>query len=135
METTNKSPEKRNKTFVIILSLVLIALLSEHYIFTTSKVEVEINPPVLKASENSELTITVVPKNYAGFRTPFRKVEIRFQIEEGNNLINIVKEDTNGTFIIKSKGAEGEVTIGIYNISNGILLKKIAVKILPRDVT
>jgi hypothetical protein len=135
LETTSKGPEKRSKTLAIILSIVLIALLSEHYILTTSKFEVEINPPILKASENSELSVTVLPMNNAGFRTPFRKIEIRFQIEEGNSLISIIKEDKNGTLIIKSKGIEGEAVIGIYNLSNGLLLKKISVKILPRDVT
>ncbi|MCC7158877.1 MAG: hypothetical protein IT281_05005 [Ignavibacteria bacterium] len=116
------------------MAVVLIGLLAERLIFTSADVKIEIEPPVLRASTNSELKIEVYRTNTLGFKTPFSNVELRFQIEEGSNLIEMTNETAAGSVKIRSKGLEGEAVIGIYSLKSGIQLKKVFVKILPRDV-
>ncbi|MBZ0203643.1 MAG: hypothetical protein K8I03_11565 [Ignavibacteria bacterium] len=122
------------RKLIIILAVILIGLLAERLIFTSADVKIEIEPPVLRASTNSELKIEVYRTNTLGFKTPFSNVELRFQIEEGSNLIEMTNETAAGSVKIRSKGLEGEAVIGIYSLKSGIQLKKVFVKILPRDV-
>lgn len=102
--------------------------------FTSAGVKIELKPEVLKASVNSELTINVFPINTLGFKTPFGETNARFEIEQGANLIEI-REISPGVAQIRSKGIEGEATVGIYSLKSGILVQKLLIKILPRDVT
>jgi hypothetical protein len=93
------------------------------------------NPPVLKASPLSSMTITVVPINSLGFRTPFSRVEARFEIEEGSSLIEIERFLENNKVNIRSKGIEGEAVLGIYSLKSGVLLRKLFIKIVPGNYT
>jgi hypothetical protein len=109
-------------------------LVADRLVFTTSDTKVEVNPPVLRAAPNSELNITVFKSNIFGFKVPFSKIEVRFAIEEGANLISLANEDTRGSVIVRSKGFEGEAAVGIYFIRSGFQIKKLLIKILPRDL-
>ena len=119
------------KTLTIILAVILFGLLAERFIFHTVKIDVEMDPPVLKASTFSQMTITIVSVNSLGFKTPFSRSEARFEIEEGANLIEMEKFIENNKVVIHSKGVEGEAIIGIYSLKSGILLRKLLIKILP----
>jgi hypothetical protein len=89
---------------------------------------------VLKASTSSELEIMVYRKNTAGFKVPFTKAEVRFEVEDGANLIEIIKESPDGFAKIRSKGIEGEAIIGIYSLRSGMQVSRILIKVMPRDV-
>ncbi len=90
-------------------------------------------PPVLRASETSALTVSVFPVNLLGFRTPFGETNARFEIEQGTNLVQM--EDVSpGVVKIRSRGMEGEATLGIYALKSGALLQKLLIKILPKDM-
>jgi hypothetical protein len=123
------------KKLTIILALILIGLLSERFLFHTVKINVEMDPSVLKASTSSRMTITIVSLNSLGFKTPFSKTEARFEIEEGTNLIEMEKFMENDKVIVHSKGLEGEAVIGIYSLKSGILLRKLLIKIVPGNFT
>ena len=94
----------------------------------------ELNPGYLYASQYSELIINVFPVNTLGFHTPFSKAEVRFDIVDGSNLIELANTEENHTAKIKSKGKEGEAVIGVYSLKSGLELYKILIKILPKDV-
>jgi hypothetical protein len=96
-------------------------------------VKIDLNPAVLHASVTSELIVSVFPINSFGFKTPFGETNARFDIEQGANLVQM--EDVSpGVVKIRSKGIEGEATLGIYALKSGILLQKILIKILPKDL-
>ena len=103
--------------------------------FHTVRINVEMDPPVLKASPFSEMKILLTPLNSMGFRTPFAKINARYEIEEGVNLIEIRNFQEKDKVIIKSKGLEGEAVLGIYSLSTGILLRKLFIKIVPGNFT
>lgn len=121
------------KKLALILAFVLFALLADRLVFTSNDVKIQIKPEVLKASTNSEMQITVYRANLLGFKVPFSSIEARFEIEEGGNLIELASESTEGTVKIRSKGIEGEATVGIYTLKSGLQIKKVLIKILPID--
>ena len=92
------------------------------------------DPPILKASPFSEMTITISNVNSLGFKTPFSKVQARFEIEEGSKLVELENFVDNNKVKIKSKGFEGEVVLGIYSMKSGILLRKLSIKIVPGNL-
>jgi hypothetical protein len=122
------------KNLTIVLAVILLALIADRVIFTSTDIKIEMHPEVLKASHNSELSLQVYRTNILGFKTPFSSVQVKFLIEEGPNLIELIDTDDNGTVTVRSKGIEGEAVIGIYSEKSGLQLKKILIKILPRDV-
>lgn len=108
-------------------------MLAERFVFTSTSAKIDTNPPVLHASPSSELTINVYMINALGFKTPFSDANVRFEIEEGPNLVEIAREDPSKA-TIRSKGIEGEAIIGIYSLKSGALLQKILIKILAKDL-
>jgi hypothetical protein len=122
------------KKLIIILAVVLLGLLADRFIFTSSDVKISLKPEILRASRNSEMQIRVFRSNLLNFKVPFSSVEVRFVIEEGGNLIELSGESSEGTVNIRSKGIEGEASVGIYSLKSGLQIKKILIKILPRDV-
>jgi len=94
------------------------------------KVNVDIEPPYLKASTVSSLTMKVYPLNTLGFRNIFGRSDVRFEIEEGGNLIEL-QNATAEAVTVKSRGIEGEAIVGIYSLRSGVLISKVLIKILP----
>jgi hypothetical protein len=121
------------KKLVIVLAVILLALVAERFVFTTSTISVDITPPVLRASIHSELQIDVYRENMLGFRVPFSNAEVLFAIEEGSGIIELIGDSSGGTVKVRSKGVEGEASVGIYSVKSGLKLKKVLIKILPAD--
>lgn len=122
------------KKLTIILAVVLLLLASERVIFTSNDLKFEVKPEVLRANPNSELEIEVYRINMLGFKVPFSSVEVRFQVEEGSNLVEFHDESADGKVKVRSKGIEGEAIVGIYSLRSGAIIKNILIKILPRDM-
>jgi len=122
------------KKLTIILAVILIALAADRLVFTSSDVRIDIAPEVLRASVNSEVLISVKRVNILGFEVPFSKVDAAFVIEDGANLVEFAGEPGSSSVIVRSKGKEGEATIGIYSVKSGMQIRKVLLKILPRDV-
>ena len=110
-------------------------MVAERVIFTTSKVNVAQNPEVLRASLSSQMQVEVYPANMLGFKTPFHDVQVRFEIEEGKNLIELLNETPDGKVTVRSKGIEGEAVLGIYSLKSGAQISKILIKIIRPDLT
>ncbi len=79
------------------------------------------------------MIIEVIPINLIGIRTPLSKASSAFVIEEGTNLIEIIRQD-NSYAVIKSKGKEGEAVIGIYSVSSGVFIGRVLITILPGEM-
>jgi hypothetical protein len=122
------------KRVLILLAVVLLCLLADRFVFMSSAVKVDMSPPVLHASSVSELKISVFPVNLLGFKTPFGESQVRFEIEQGANLIE-VSEISTGLALVRSKGLEGEATVSIYGLKSGVLVQRLLIKILPKDLT
>ena len=122
------------KKLTIILAVILTALAADRVIFTSSDVKIDVTPEVLRASVNSEVLISVKRVNILGFEVPFSKVDAAFVIEDGANLVEFVGEPGNSSVKVRSKGLEGEAAIGIYSVRSGMQIRKVLLKILPRDV-
>ncbi len=69
------------------------------------------------------------------FKTPFRNIEVRFEVEEGKNLVELFDESPEGKVKVRSKGIEGEAVIGVYSLKSGAQINRILIKIMPRDLT
>lgn len=67
-----------------------------------------------------------------GFENLLGKAEVRFEIEEGGNLIDL-SEAPNSSVQVRSKGIEGEAIIGIYSLHSGVQISKVLIKIFPMD--
>jgi len=122
------------KKLTIILAVILAALAADRLVFTSSDVRIDIAPEVLRASVNSEVLISVKRVNILGFEVPFSKVDAAFVIEDGANLVEFAGEPGSSSVVVRSKGKEGEATIGIYSVKSGMQIRKVLLKILPRDV-
>ncbi len=101
--------------------------------FTTIGIKVELEPEVLRAYNTSEMEIIVCRSNMLGFKVPFSSVDLRFTIEEGYNLVEIVNESADGIARIRSKGIEGEAVVGIYSLKSGMQVSRVLIKILPKS--
>lgn len=122
------------KKLTIILAVILTALAADRVIFTSSDVKIDVSPEVLRASVNSEVMINVKRVNILGFEVPFSKIDAAFVIEDGANLVEFVGDPGNSSVKVRSKGKEGEATIGIYSVKSGMQIRKVLLKVLPRDV-
>jgi len=122
------------KKLVWILAVILIVLAADRIIFTSSDIKINMKPEVLRASVNSEMVIEVYRVNILGIRVPFSKLEAQFLIEDGKNLIELSGEETGNSVKVRSKGVEGEASIGIYSVKSGMQIRKITISILPRDM-
>lgn len=122
------------KKLVWILAVILLILISDRLMFTSSDVKIEMKPDILRASTSSELAINVYRINILGLRVPFSKIEAQFLIEDGNNLIELSGEQTGNSITVRSKGIEGEASVGIYSLRSGMQIRKVLIKILPRDM-
>jgi hypothetical protein len=45
-----------------------------------------------------------------------------------------VSEISTGLALVRSKGLEGEATVSIYGLKSGVLVQRLLIKILPKDL-
>lgn len=122
------------KKIIKFLAAILILLAADRLLLTSTGIKIKLEPEVLKASTTSELEISVYKSNVLGLKVPLTVSEVRFAVEEGANLIEIVNESSEGVAMIKSKGIEGEAVVGIYSIRSGLQVSRVLIKVMPRDL-
>jgi hypothetical protein len=106
---------KNGKILILFTSLSLIIILSVfYYVFNVYETEIETEPKNLFADNRSVIVISIYPVNALGYKIPFRKINAGFEIKEGRDLIEIVKEDDkNGCMVLRAKNMTGKVIIYI----------------------
>jgi len=98
--------------FVSLIIILIIALAAYSYIFKIYETKVESSARNLFADNNSTVIITAVPIDALGMKAPFRKVSSKFEIREGNVLVDIISEDNySGKLILRAKNKIGKVII------------------------
>ena len=97
---------------VIILLLMIFGLLAYYYLFNIYEVTFSVSPKDLYADGESTVTIKVTPLNALGFKALFRSSPAEFSIQDGRELVDIVREDTSeGTLVLRAKDKTGIVTV------------------------
>ncbi len=114
------------------MAAIIVILAAERLAFNTTRLNVDIQPAYLHASSSSSLTVKVYPVNMLGFRNLFGSAEVRFEVEEGANLIEVL-EVTESSVWIRSKGVEGEAIIGIYSLRSGLQISRVLINVYPLD--
>src|SRR5690606_37611072 len=98
---------------VIILSLIIFFLFYQYFV-KIYETTVNVEPDKLFADNQSTIIISVIPLNGFGWKALFRNSPAEFEIQEGKNLVEIVKYDSeNGKLILKAKSETGKVVVKI----------------------
>ena len=98
--------------FVISIITLVFGLSVYYFIFNIYEVTSSIKPKNLFADYKSTAIIKVIPINALGFEVPFRSVKAKIEIEEGSDLIDIIKEnEETGVFILRAKDKPGKVKV------------------------
>lgn len=106
--------KKQSMIILGIAMAVLIALGAYLYVFSVYEVDVTISSRVLYADQESVTVIECRPVNGLGFTVPFRKVEAKLAITEGQGLVTVIESDTStGRFVIQAKDLKGKVVLRV----------------------
>lgn len=97
---------------IILLILLITVFVVYNYLISIYEVIYQVTPETLFADGRSEIKITAVPLNGIGSKALFRVAEAEYTINEGHNLVDIVKYDkTTGILILRAKNSAGSVNI------------------------
>ncbi len=104
---------RRSSIYIIVILLTAVLVFGIYnYLISIYEVIYTVDPPELFADNKSITIIRAVPVNAFGWKALFRSVNVDFEISQGKELVEIVKQDnTNGKLILKSKNLPGEVQI------------------------
>jgi hypothetical protein len=104
---------RRSSIYIIVILLTAVLVFGIYnYLISIYEVIYTVDPPELFADNKSITIIRAVPVNAFGWKALFRSVSVDFEISQGKELVEIVKQDnTNGKLILKSKNLTGEVQI------------------------
>ncbi|MHB8581491.1 MAG: hypothetical protein ACYDA4_16735 [Ignavibacteriaceae bacterium] len=117
--------------FIIISFIIILGLLFYHYLINIYEVTYSINPGNLFADYRSTVTIETVPLNALGFRAPFRYSRTKFQINQGSQLVDVIREDSlKGILVIRAKGQTGKVVVFVKSV-NSLLPSELTIFIYP----
>ena len=125
---------KKIVTIYLLIFLLVVLLLGYFFLYNIYGSEVRKNPENLFADPQSELPIEVVPVNELGSRAWFRISSAKFEIIEGNNLVEVISlNEKNGQLKIRSLGEPGKVGIKIKS-QHSLFPEYIEIEIHPRTV-
>ena len=125
---------KKIITIYFLIFFLIALLLCYFFLYNIYGSEVRKTPANLFADPGSVMTIEVVPVNARGSKAVFRTSSARFEIIEGNDLIEVTLEkQKDGILQIRSKGKPGVVGIKIKS-EHSLLPEYIEIEILPRTV-
>lgn len=97
--------------YLILIPLLLAAIFCWYMCIMIYEVKIETSADVLYY-DNSSLSIKVIPVNAMGKKAWFRQASTEFVIQSGNELIEIIKNDSeNGVLIIKASSSSGVISI------------------------
>jgi hypothetical protein len=125
---------RRIITIYLLIFFLFTLLLVYYFIYNVYGSEIRKTPEYLFSDQESEMIIEVVPINALGSKAVFRTSSAKFEIIEGNDLIEVIMENTKkGVLKIRSKGKPGKVGINIKS-EHSLLTEYIEIEILPRIV-
>jgi hypothetical protein len=109
--------EKKEILFLIIIVALVAVFAAYNYIFSIYEINYKTSSHELYADNQSTVTIDVFPVNALGFRAPFRKSKVKFQIAEGKDLVDIIKlDESKGIIILRAKHLTGMVVVNFKSV-------------------
>ncbi len=104
--------DKFQISFIVILLNAVAGLAVYYFIFNIYEITFSVNPKNLFADYKSTVIIRTIPINAFGFRAPFRHSPAAFEIIEGKDLVDIIRDNrTAGVFILRAKDKAGKVVV------------------------
>ena len=105
-----------NFLIIILLALLIISFALYQYVFSIYEVTYSVRLEKLFADNQSTITINAIPINSFGWKAPLRNVYAKFEITEGNDLVNIISEnDAEGSLTLQAKNKTGKVVVLIHS--------------------
>ena len=99
-------------SFIIIILLILV--FAYFFLYNIYGIEISRVPDSLFADPSSEITLSVLPINALGKKALYRSSSAKFEILEGNDLVEIVfVDESKGQIKLRSTGKSGVVGIKI----------------------
>ncbi len=98
--------------FITSIIILILGLSVYYFIFNIYEVTFSIKPKNLFADYKSTTIIKAIPVNALGYAVPFRSVRAKIQIEEGNDLVDVIRDnEKTGIFILRAKDRPGKVVV------------------------
>lgn len=111
---TNRLMDRKILLILIGCLVLLAAFLLHNYILSVYETQILADKEQLFADGSSQLTIVAIPINALGFKAPFKSPDATFTIEEGADLVEVVKKDEHaGILILKAKFSPGKVVVRV----------------------
>lgn len=105
---------KKEMTIIIIFAALILLAVAHYFFFNIYETSFIISSKELYADYKSMIKIESIPINSFGLRVPFKNSPTKFEIIEGENLIEIISNDEEkGIFIIRSKGETGSLSLKV----------------------
>jgi hypothetical protein len=127
--------QSNGKKLTIIVSLFLIIILLVcQYVFNIYETKIDIIPNKLFVNGLSITNISIIPVNALGFKIPFRKISGTFEIVEGKELVDILREDDGkGRISLRAKNSSGKVVIYVKS-KKSFLPSLVEINIYPNTL-
>ncbi len=120
-----------NILIISFLVLLIISFALYQYVFGIYEVTYTLTPEKLFADNQSTVTLKAIPINSFGWEAPFRNAHTKFEITEGQDLVNIVSEDfAAGILVLQAKNNTGKVVVLIHS-KYALLPSSIEITIYP----
>ncbi len=84
------------KIIASLVAIVVLAVVAEKIVFTTSTVAIRSDPKKIFVNSSSPVKVTVVPLNRLGFNVPFDRLNGKFVVRDGVDKIRVEKVMNNG---------------------------------------
>lgn len=122
----------RTKIILIYLAILFIAvILIYFFMYNIYGSIIKKSTDYLYADYKSEIIIEVIPINALATKALFRKSSAKFEIIDGNNLVDIINMDEEkGLLKIRAKDKTGKVSIKIKS-QHSLFPELLEIEILP----
>jgi hypothetical protein len=93
-------------TTIILLAIIfLVSFISWHFLFSIYEVKFNVSAVENKLNRNSEYNIECIGLNSFGWEIRYRDLECSYQFEEGQDLVEILRDSNHLIFKTKRKGS------------------------------
>jgi hypothetical protein len=111
--------------------LAVSAFLTWRFVFDIKDVDVEVDPPCIYPDGSSTAFLKVVPRNSLGFQTPFVRLGIKFEVDEGREKVDVTYSPDSSSIRLKAKYETGDVVVFIRTSRSIIPLRVVVPIVMP----
>lgn len=119
------------QNFILIgISVLFIVALGVKLLLNVSSIDFVAEPPSMFPDGQSTTTVQAVPYNAVGLRVPFKSVRVFYEIEDGDDIVDILGRDKN-SITLRAKHQTGDVVLRA-RLAGDAIPYEIVVPILPQ---